>query len=83
MLKQLFGGDTEALLDLLNDYQSQLRRTTTVTEFANIVGISRSLAYQIVAEKRVRSLRIRGRIVIPRSAINDFLEGRADETPAQ
>ena len=49
------------------------KRTVTVSEFAVIVGISRSLAYQLVAENRVRSIRINRRIVIPLSAVESFL----------
>lgn len=49
------------------------KRTVSVSEFADMVGISRSLAYQLVAESRVRSVRINRRIVIPLSAVELFL----------
>ena len=53
---------------------SPIRRTVSVAEFAQIVGISRSLAYELAAQGRVRAVRINSRIVIPHSAIDEFLE---------
>jgi excisionase family DNA binding protein len=55
------------------------RRTVSVKEFAEIVGISRSMAYELIAENRVRYLRIHTRIVITKSAIDEFLEGRGND----
>lgn len=56
-----------------SDAASPIRRTVSVAEFARIVGISRSLAYELVAQGRVRVVRINTRIVIPLSAIDEFL----------
>lgn len=53
------------------------RRTVTVTEFAAIVGVSRSLAYQLVTEGRIHAVKVNRRIVIPLSAIDRFLEDTA------
>ena len=49
------------------------RRTVSVTELAHVLGVSRSLAYELVTQKRIRSVRINRRIVITRSAIDEFL----------
>jgi excisionase family DNA binding protein len=57
-----------------SDAASPIRRTVSVAEFAQIVGISRSLAYELVAQRRVRAVRINSRIVIMPSAIDEFLE---------
>jgi excisionase family DNA binding protein len=49
------------------------RGTYTVTEAAELIGISRSTAYECVKSGQVPSLRFRRRIVIPASAVRELL----------
>lgn len=53
------------------------RQVLTVPEVAQALGISRSLAYQLIASGQLPHIRLGKRIVIPRSSINRILE-RAD-----
>lgn len=53
------------------------RLTLTVEEAAHLLGISRALAYELVRDGDIPSLRLRRRIVIPRRVIDALL---ADET---
>ncbi len=50
------------------------RRTYTVEEAAQILGISRSLAYECVKNGEIASLRLGSRIVIPAHVINGLVE---------
>lgn len=53
------------------------RRTVTVTEAARQLGISRSFAYQAIArgDFPVPVLRIGGRVVVSRTALDRYLDG--------
>jgi excisionase family DNA binding protein len=50
------------------------RVTLTVTEAANMLGISRSTAYELVQVGTLPSLRLGRRIVVPIHAMTDLLE---------
>jgi excisionase family DNA binding protein len=50
------------------------RLSLTVTEAAEMLGISRTLAYQLVARGELASLRMGRRIVVPRRALESLLE---------
>jgi len=50
------------------------RLTYTVTEAANVLGISRALAYELVARDELPSIRLGRRIVIPAAALKAVLE---------
>ena len=50
-----------------------LRRTFTVEETAELLGISRSTAYECVRTGEIPSLRFRSRIVVPAQAIDALL----------
>jgi excisionase family DNA binding protein len=50
------------------------RATVTVEEFADMVGISRFSAYRELRDGNVPHLRIGKRIVIPKAALNRWLE---------
>lgn len=50
--------------------------TLSVEDTARLLGISRGLAYQMVREKQLPSLRFGRRIVVPRYALERLLEGR-------
>ena len=55
------------------------RVTFSVEETAQILGISRALAYTLVRRGAIPSLRLGRRIVVPRRAVDDLL---AAATPA-
>lgn len=50
------------------------RRTYSVEEVAEILGISRSLAYECVKSGEIPSLRFRRRIVVPAVAVDSLLK---------
>ncbi len=54
------------------------RLTLTVTEAADMLGISRGMAYECVRTGELPSVRLRGRILIPRQKLNELLTGQAD-----
>ena len=47
----------------------------TVPEFARVLGVGRNLGYALVREGKVRHLRAGARILVPSSAVREFLEG--------
>ena len=51
--------------------------TFTVDEVAKLLGISRTLAYELVSRKVLPSIRLGRRIVVPRKALEEFLGGSA------
>ena len=51
-------------------------QTYTVEDAARLLGISRSHAYACVKSGELPALRFRGRIVIPKLAVRQFLDGR-------
>ncbi|HSH58717.1 MAG TPA: helix-turn-helix domain-containing protein [Acidimicrobiales bacterium] len=54
------------------------RLTLTVEEAANILGISRAFAYQLVAKKELPAVRLGRRIVVPRKAVEAMVEQSAE-----
>ena len=56
------------------------RLVLTVTEAADTLGISRSLAYELVARHEIPSIRLGRRIVVPRQAIEEILASAATAT---
>ena len=56
------------------------RLTLTVEEAARLLGISRALAYELVRDGEIPSLRLRRRIVIPRRVIEALLDGVTPES---
>jgi excisionase family DNA binding protein len=51
------------------------RWTVTVEEAAQMLGISRSSAYECVRRGELRALRLGRRLVVPRVAIEELLGG--------
>ena len=51
------------------------RLVMSVSEAAEALGISRTLAYDLVARHEIPSLRLGGRIVIPRAPLERLLDG--------
>ena len=56
------------------------QRTMSVTQAAEVLGISRTTAYECVRTGDLPALRLGGRIVVPTQAIDDLLE-RASAIP--
>ena len=57
-----------------------VQRTMSVTEVAEVLGISRTTAYECVRTGDLPAIRLGGRIVVPTQAIDDLLE-RASAIP--
>ena len=53
------------------------RMTITVEEMANMLGIGRNLAYELIKEKQIQSVRAGRKILIPRAAVRRWLEGES------
>ena len=53
------------------------RRTYTVHEVATILGIGRNTAYEVCRNGDIPTIRVGGRILIPRDAIEDLLASAA------
>ena len=49
------------------------KQVLTVSEAAEVLGISRSLAYELVARHEIPAIRLGRRIVVPRQAIKELL----------
>ena len=56
------------------------RLTLTVDEAAQALGISRALAYELIARYELPSLRLGRRIVVPRRALEVLLAQATPET---
>lgn len=54
--------------------------TLTVEETAEILGISRDLAYKAVNKDDIPNIRIGRRIIIPREKLSSWLEDQSDKT---
>ena len=50
------------------------RLTVTVEEAAALLGISRALAYELVARGELPCLRLGRRLVVPRKALDQLLD---------
>ena len=51
------------------------RRVLSVPEAAEVLGISRSTAYELVAAGELRSFRLGRRVLVPLPAIEALIEG--------
>ena len=56
---------------------SEGRLVISVSEAAEILGISRGLAYELARVGQLPSLRLGRRLVVPRAALLTWLEGAA------
>lgn len=56
-----------------------LEPVLTVSEVMEVLGCGRRTAYDLVASGALRSVRLGRAIRIPRSALREFLDGRAGE----
>ncbi len=57
------------------------RLTLTVEEAAQLLGISRSFAYEAVAAGELPSIRIGRRVLVPRGALERMLDAPGRDTP--
>ena len=57
------------------------RLTLTVEEAADLLGISRAFAYDLVARKRLPSLKLGRRLIIPRQALDRLLDVELELAP--
>ncbi len=51
--------------------------TYRVNDAAKVAGLPRSTIYALIAEKRLRSIMVAGRRLIPSKALRELLEGPA------
>lgn len=51
-----------------------VRLTLSVSEAARLLGVSRALAYELVARGELPSLRLGRRVVVPRKALERLLD---------
>lgn len=58
------------------------RLTVSVEEAAEILGISRALAYSLVARQELPSLKLGRRVVVPRRALENLLEAGTVRIPS-
>lgn len=56
----------------------ETRLTLAVPQAADVLGISRDLAYELIARGELPSLRLGRRVVVPRRALERFID---DEAP--
>ncbi|MFC1915008.1 helix-turn-helix domain-containing protein [Chloroflexota bacterium] len=66
---------------IMKDNQQKNRLTLTVTEVANLLGLSHAATYEAVRIGQIPSIRIGPRIIIPRVALERML-GEADRNEA-
>ena len=53
------------------------KRTLTIDEAAKALGIGRNSAYEAAKRGEIPTIKIGGRILVPRAALERMLEGRA------
>ena len=53
------------------------RQTYTVPEVAKILGIGRNTAYEICRNGEIPTIKIGGRVLVPRTAIDELLQGES------
>ena len=59
------------------------RRAVSVEQSAQFIGVGRSLAWQLVKEGKLRSVRAGHRVLVPLTAIDEFLAGQSVETDVE
>jgi excisionase family DNA binding protein len=59
---------------------NERKTVLTVTEAAALLGISRALAYQLVARGQIPALHLGRRIVVPRQALDDLLATSTEQS---
>ncbi len=75
----------DVLADLVADrlasrpVEPSVERVLDVRSAAEILGVSRTTTYQLIASGELRSLKVRGRRLIPASAVSSLLTGSHHE----
>ena len=59
------------------------RRAVSVEEAAIQLGVGRSLAWSLVREGKLRSVRAGHRVLVPLSALDEFLAGEHHEAESE
>lgn len=59
--------------------ESNGRQAVSVDEAARQLGVGRSLAWKLVNDGRLRTIRAGHRVLVPIQAISEFLEGKTHE----
>ncbi len=59
------------------------RRTYTVVEVSQILGIGRNTAYESCRSGEIPTVRVGGRVLVPRAAIDALLSVSTDELRAE
>lgn len=54
-------------------YSDDNRLTLTVQEVADLIGISKPVAYGLINDGSIRSIRVGRKILVPRQAVTDYL----------
>ena len=61
---------------------SMEKLTLTITEAAQLLGISRTTAYELARQGKIPVLRLGKRLVVPKAALERMLEGNRDSSPS-
>ena len=56
------------------------RRAVSVERAGLLIGVGRSLAWRLVADGSLRSVKAGHRVLVPLTAIDDFLAGKAADS---
>ena len=59
------------------------RLTFTVPEVAAMLGLSRSTAYRLAADGDIPTVRVRGRVLVPRAALMKMLNSEEEPVPEE
>jgi excisionase family DNA binding protein len=60
----------------VTDHGEQVERLTyTIPEAARVLGIGRDLCYQLAHSGELRTLKMGRRILVPKTAVTELLEG--------
>jgi excisionase family DNA binding protein len=60
-------------------HDRQARAAYTVAEAAAQLSLGRTKMAELIASNQVRHVRVGRRVLVPRAALDEFLERRADE----
>lgn len=63
-----------------NMQDTDLRLTLTVEETATALGVNPSTVYDYARQRQIPHVRIGKRLIIPRTALMDWLNGAAEQT---
>lgn len=64
--------------DAENVFSTHEKRTYTVEEIQNILGVGKNVAYNLVKTKAFHSVRIGGNIRISKRSFDAWLDGKTD-----